>query len=150
LTLNSYVLKPFKAKALIPKTALLTNSSEELVGDLMDYYWREVRRSLGGLKHSRVHIANLGDFTLKHWKLDDKIQQVEKWEENNKQKGMQQMTARFKTAEVLFDLKNMQGIIAEENQRKEFIKLHKTTSDEFKGKHNPDLEKQGSDNRGDN
>ena len=143
-------MKPSKAKALIPNTALITNSSEELVEDLMDYYWRDVRKNLSSLNNSRIHISNLGDFVIKHWKLSDKIEALEKWEENNKQKGMQQMTARFKTVETLFDLKKMQGIIATENQRKEFIKLHKITSNEFKGKHNPDLEEQGTDLGGDN
>lgn len=149
MTINSYALKPTKAKELVPETAKVTNSSEQLVEDVIDFYWREVRKSLGALQNSRVHITNLGDFTIKHWKLSDKIEMLEKWEENNRQKGMQQMTARFKTAEILFDLKNMQKILEEESQRKDFIKLHKTRTDESKGKHISDMEEQGPDSGGD-
>ena len=99
-----------------------------LIEDVTSYYWEEVRKSLSSLKHSRIHITNLGDFTIKHWKIDEKIKMLEKWEENNKLKGMQELTARFKTAETLFDIKNIKTIIEEENQRKDFIKLHKHES----------------------
>ena len=122
------MLNPKKAKQFIPHVAEELSLQESLVEDVISYYWQEVRKSLSKLKHNRVHITNLGDFTTKHWKLNDKIQQLEKWEENNKLKGMQELTARFKTAETLYDLKNLKKIIEEEDQRKEFIKLHKNES----------------------
>ena len=121
-------MNPKKAKQFIPQVAEELSLQESLVEDVISYYWQEVRKSLSKLKHNRVHITNLGDFTTKHWKLNDKIQQLEKWEENNKLKGMQELTARFKTAETLYDLKNLKKFIEEEDQRKEFIKLHKNES----------------------
>jgi nucleoid DNA-binding protein len=104
--------------------------SEEIVADVVNFYWQEIRKSLSSLSHSRIHLTNLGDFIVKHWKIDDKIEMLEKWEENNKQKGLQQMTARFKTAENLFDLKSIKKVIEEEIQRKDFIKLHKKNNNE--------------------
>lgn len=115
-----------------------TNLSEETINNIVGFYWREVRKSLSSLKHSRVHITNLGDFVTKHWKIDDKIEMLEKFEENNRQKGLQQMTARFKTAETLFDLKALKAIMTEEKQRAEFIKMHK--KHESKRKHNKNME----------
>ena len=101
-----------------------------------------MRKSLSSLKHQRIHLTNLGDFTIKHWKIDEKIDMLEKWEENNRLKGLQEMTARFKTAETLFDLKTIKQSLEEENQRKAFIKLHKkTTTNEPKRKPNNPLEK---------
>lgn len=131
-------MNPKKAKQIIPLVSKELSLPENLVQDVIDYYWQEVRKSLSSLKHSRIHLTNLGDFVIKHWKIDDKIEMLERWEENNKQKGMQQMTARFKTAENLFDLKSIKKIVEEEKQRKDFIKLHKNES---KRKHNKDLEK---------
>jgi hypothetical protein len=125
LTLNSYLLRPKKAKDFIPSVAEQLHFSEDVVKDVVDYYWRNIRKSLSSLDHSRIHLTNLGDFTIKHWKIDEKIEGLEKWEETNKQKGLQQITARFKTAETLYDLKKLKGLVEEENQRKEFIKLHK-------------------------
>jgi nucleoid DNA-binding protein len=141
------VLNPRKAKQLIPEVAEQLDLPASLIEDVTSYYWEEVRKSLSSLKHSRIHITNLGDFTIKHWKIDEKIKMLEKWEENNKLKGMQELTARFKTAETLFDIKNIKTIIEEENQRKDFIKLHKHESER---KHNKNMEKQGSDIGGDN
>jgi len=129
-------LRPRKSKEFIPIIANKADVSVELAEDVILYYWREIRKSLSGLSHSRIHVTNLGDFVTKHWKIDEKIEMLEKWEENNKLKGMQQITARFKTAESLFDLKNLKKIVEEENQRKDFIKLHKNESK----KHNTDLE----------
>jgi hypothetical protein len=135
-------LQPIKAKSLLSDVASEMNLSEDLIKDVTSYYWQEVRKALSGLKHQRIHITNLGDFTIKHWKIDEKIDMLEKWEENNRLKGLQEMTARFKTVETLFDLKNIKQSLEEENQRKAFIKLHKkTTTNEPKRKHNKDLEK---------
>lgn len=126
-------MKPKKAKELIPAVAEQVKLPEQVVKEIVLTYWQEIRKSLSGLKHTRVHITNLGDFTIKHWKLDDKIAMLEQFEENNKQKGLQQMTARFKTVETLFDLKAMKKLVEEENQKKAFIKLHKKAADESKG-----------------
>lgn len=123
-------MRPKKAKDFIPEVAKELNLPEELVKDIVLYYWEEIRKSMSSLKHQRIHATNLGDFTIKHWKIDDKIRMLEKWEENNKQKGLQQMTARFKTAETLYDLKHLKKSVEEETQRKEFIKLHKRKSNE--------------------
>lgn len=121
-------MRPKKAKDFIPNVAEELSLSEECVNDAVMFYWQEMRKSLSSLKHSVVHATNLGDFKIKHWKIDEKISMLEQWENKNKQKGLQQMTARFKTAETLFDLKNVKKIVEEENQRKDFIKLHKHES----------------------
>lgn len=123
-------MKPRKAKEFIPCISEELHLPQDLIEDVIDYYWREVRKNLSSVSHSRIHLTNLGDFTIKHWKLDEKIQMLEKWEENNKLKGMQELTARFKTAEVLYDLKSVKKLLEEENQRKEFIKLHKNKNNE--------------------
>ena len=100
-------MRPKKAKDFIQDVAKQLHFSEDVVKDVVDYYWRNIRKSLSSLDHSRIHLTNLGDFTIKHWKIDEKIEGLEKWEETNKQKGLQQITARFKTAETLYDLKKL-------------------------------------------
>ncbi len=123
-------MNPRKAKDFISDVAAELDLSETLINDVVIYYWQEVRKSLSSLKNSRIHITNLGDFVVKHWKIDEKIKALEDWEETNRQKGLQQITARFKTAETLYDLKNLTKIMDEEKQRKEFIKLHKRKTNE--------------------
>jgi hypothetical protein len=57
---------------------------------------------------------------------------LEKFKENFGQKGLQEIVTRFRTDETLFDLKSIKVLMDEEKQRKDFIKLHKTKSDESK------------------
>jgi hypothetical protein len=140
-----YALNPRKAKTLIGSVADTTGFSEEIVSTVVSYYWQEVRKQLSSLAHTRVHITNLGDFTIKHWKIDERIQGLEKWEENNRQKGLQQITARYRTAENLYELRKIRQIVTEENQRAEFIRLHKKTTYEQSKQLDSHMESQGSD-----
>lgn len=135
------MLRPRKSKTLLPEVAKEVNMSEDIVKAITDFYWQEVRKSLTGLKHARVHVTNLGDFAFKSWKLDEKIEQLETFKENFKQRGLQETVTRFRTDEKLFDLKAMKEKIQEEQQRKDFIKLHKkASSNESNREHNKDLE----------
>lgn len=134
-------MKPIKAKDLIPAVVAICDLKKNEVEDIVNFYWREVRRSLSSMKHTRVHVTNLGDFKVKHWKLQEKIDRLEKFEESNRQKGLQKITARFKTAETLYDLKNVKKLLDEEKQREEFIRLHKKNSKNGNtGKDNQTLE----------
>ena len=138
-------MNPRKAKTLIEDVSEATGFSEDTVSTVISYYWEEVRKQLSSLAHTRVHITNLGDFTIKHWKIDEKINMLEKWEENNKQKGLQQMTARYRTAENLYELRKMRELLLEEKQRAEFIRLHKKTTYEQARQHHSHMESQRSD-----
>ena len=138
-------MRPVKAKQFIPEVAKELELGEDVVTAIINFYWAEVRKSLSGLKHSRVHLTNLGDFVVKHWKLDGKIMALEQFEEKNRLKGLQQMTARFKTVETLYDLKSLKQIMEEEKQRAEFIKLHKKSRNVNTREHTQDMEEQGSD-----
>ena len=138
-------MKPRKSKDFIPIVAEELNLSQQMVSDVTSFYWQEIRKSLSSLKHARIHVTNLGDFTIKHWKLDDKIEKLENFKENFRQKGLQEIVTRFRTDETLFDLKAIKALMEEEKQRKDFIKLHKTKSNESKREHNKDLENKGSD-----
>lgn len=141
-------MKPRKSKDLIPIVAEELGISQQMVSDVTSFYWQEIRKSLSSLKHARIHVTNLGDFTIKHWKLDDKIEKLETFKENFRQKGLQEIVTRFRTDETLFDLKAIKDLMEEEKQRKDFIKLHKTKSNESKREHNKDMESKGSDPRG--
>ena len=141
-------MKTRKSKDFIPIVAEELNLSQQMVSDVTSFYWQEIRKSLSSLKHARIHVTNLGDFTIKHWKLDDKIEKLENFKENFRQKGLQEIVTRFRTDETLFDLKAIKALMEEEKQRKDFIKLHKTKSNESKRKHNKDLEDKGTDTGG--
>jgi hypothetical protein len=55
------------------------------------------------------------------------ITNLEKWEEENTLKGNHLINARYKVVENLFTLKTLKKKIDEEEQRKQFVRLHKKT-----------------------
>ena len=124
-------MHPKKAKEFIDDVSKEVGLSKEVVESVIAFYYRQLRSSLSSLSHHRVHVTNLGDFTIKHWKIDDKIDMLQKFEENNKARGLQKMTARFKTAESFYELTSLKKLVEEETQRKDFIKLHKKKSNEL-------------------
>lgn len=138
------MLRPKKSKELIPELAHELQVSPTLIEDVTGHYWGTVREALSKMKNIRVHIANLGDFTAKHWLIDKEIERLEKFEENNNQRGFQKISARYKNAEKIYDLKQLKKIAEDEHQRKEFIITHKKTVYETTKSTNP-LEEQGSD-----
>lgn len=80
------------------------------------------------MKNIRVHVANLGDFTCKHWLIEKEIERLETFEEKNQQQGFQKISARYKNAEKIYDLKQLKKLAEDEMQRKEFIKTHRHES----------------------
>jgi len=141
-------LKPVKAKELIPEVAATLNVSEELVHDIISYFYQEVRMSVSTLRHQRINVPHLGDFVIKHWKIEDRIKNIEALDESNNMKGLQLINARFRTAENLYNLNNMKKMLEKEKDKKEFIRLHKKTVYESKREHNTDMEEQKPDTRG--
>ena len=142
-------MHPKKAKQLIPEVASSLGLPEDCVTEIVNFYWSEVRRALSSLSEPRIHITNLGDFVIKDWKIDPLIQGLEKWEENNRLKGLQEITARFKTAETLFGLKAIKETIDKEKQRQEFIKNHKRATYDIKRRFTKNMEEPRTDNGGD-
>lgn len=135
-------MKPIKAKTLLEETAQAVDLPKETVECIIGYYWQEIRNNMGNLTHPRIHVTNLGDFVVKHWKLDDKIEMLEKFEQNNQQKGLQLINARFQAAEKLYIIRGVKKMIEQENQRAEFIRMHKKNIEHVKTEHHTNLESQ--------
>lgn len=103
-------------------------------------YWRDVREAISELKHDRVHVTCLGDFTVKHWKLDDTLEMLHKVKvkfPSNLEKIMDDITR----------IEALKNGISEEQQRKEFIKTHKRFIHETK-RNEKDLELKVPNSRG--
>ena len=141
-------MKPLKAKDFIPDVAKKLDLSDEVVKEIISYYWQEIRRNISSLTHSRIHITNVGDFLVKEWKLDSKMTKMERFEEVNRLKGNQLINARFKTVESLYQMKSLKKQMEEEKQRQSFIKMHKKLVNGNTKKHNTDMEEEGSDTGG--
>jgi nucleoid DNA-binding protein len=64
-------LPPKKAKEFVEITAKKLEMNQEFVQDVIDFYWKEVRKSLSELRSPRIVVANFGSFQIKHWKLEE-------------------------------------------------------------------------------
>ena len=107
------MLRPIKSKELLVSTAMELNLPVSVVTTIAQEYWREVRESLSDLKQDRVHVTNLGDFTIKHWKLDNTIDMLQKTK--IKYPEQEHLDEYIKKMEML------KGMMAEEQQRKELL-----------------------------
>lgn len=120
-------MRPLKTKELFPKIAQETNCSEDEVRVVADFFWAEVRESLSKLSDIRVHLHNLGDFTIKHWLIDKEVERCKNIITNRSQLS----TPLQKRIDQLLSAKE---IHMEETQRKEFIYNHKKLSNENKSR----------------
>ena len=68
--------KQKKAKELIPKTAKDCNVSEELVGDVVDFYYTELRKKMEALEDVSVGVPALGTFIVSKPKLKKSIKKI--------------------------------------------------------------------------
>jgi hypothetical protein len=68
--------KQRKAKALIPKTATDCNVSEELVGDVVDFYYTELRKKMEALEDVSIGVPALGTFSVSRPKLKKSIEKI--------------------------------------------------------------------------
>ena len=68
--------KQRRAKKLIPKTAKDCNVSEELVGDVVDFYYTELRKKMEALEDVSIGVPALGTFTVSKPKLKKSIEKI--------------------------------------------------------------------------
>lgn len=70
-------MPPKKAKDLVKPTAEKLELNVELVQDVIDFYWKEVRKSLSELRAPRIVVANFGSFQIKTSKLPNQKKKYE-------------------------------------------------------------------------
>lgn len=117
-------MRPLKAKDFISKVAKEQGVSEEIASVVIKSYWKEIRTSLSELRSPRIHVANLGDFTIKHWLIEDYKNKL-----NNTVPLVKDTPKRLSVintiTEKLSQIDNVEKMLNEEQQRKDFIKIHK-------------------------
>ena len=60
---------PKKAKTVIPETAKELHVSEDLVGDIIDHFYKKIRSKMSELEDGVIMIENLGTFKVNKKKL---------------------------------------------------------------------------------
>jgi len=70
-------LNPKKAKSVTKELHYELNLDENLVNDIVDFYWLHVRKTIVSASYPRINIENLGIFQVKYKALDKTITKYE-------------------------------------------------------------------------
>ena len=118
-------MNPKKSKKLIDEVAKEVPFSPDCIQAISNFYWREVWNSVTTLAAPKIHIENLGDFTIKHWLIDKEIDRSEAFSLKSNKRAKEKYMAGLDITKRIELLKNIKSQVEEENQRKEFIYEHK-------------------------
>lgn len=71
------MLLPKKSSEFFKKTAEECQVTEQLVDDLITFYWQELRRVLSNCEATDVIVTGLGTFKARSWKINEILQKHE-------------------------------------------------------------------------
>ncbi len=118
-------MQPKNVKQLLPGVAKDLYMPLDAVEAVSKFFWNTTRKALADIPKLIVHLPNLGDFELKHWKLDSELANANRiLEKINSQEKPSEHYIRTLTERISL-LDRLTGIKLAETQRKEFIKKHK-------------------------
>lgn len=89
-------MNPKKAKEFKKPTAEELGLPEDVVSKFIDFYWDRVRKYMVNLEYPALEISNLGTFKVKHWKIDETIE--------NHKNTIQRVSGRFTAYKMQMDL----------------------------------------------
>lgn len=118
-------MNPKKPKVLLESLYLDLDLDKNLIIDIIDFYWLNVRKCITQVTYPRIGIENLGSFELKIKSLQNTIDKyqnaLDKTDTSNFRKYSKYMAIKNRI-EVL---ENSKTIILEEKQRKKQIKTNR-------------------------
>jgi nucleoid DNA-binding protein len=71
-------LTPRKANTLYPKVASELRISEELVSDVVSFYWKEVKKTLENPDHIVLRIKDFGTFEIRKQQVEYQIEKYKR------------------------------------------------------------------------
>jgi nucleoid DNA-binding protein len=97
-------LKPTKGKDLIKKTAQQLNLPEEMVKDVVEFYYSVVTRKIENLESPTIFLHGFGTLRLSRKKLEKNIEKMQKLLESNSQEDFKKVI-KFNLSKTLLDSK---------------------------------------------
>lgn len=97
-------MKPTKGKDLIKKTAEQLNLPEEMVKDVVEFYYSIVTRKIENLENATIFLHGFGTLRLSRRKLKKSIDRMQKLLESNSQEDFKKVI-KFNLSKTLLDSK---------------------------------------------
>jgi nucleoid DNA-binding protein len=132
---------PKKPKVIIKQLSEEIDVSEDTIDDIVEAYYKEVRRTLSGMEHIKVKLIGIGDFMMRKTIVSSSIKKYKErfvrsktdtFQNYHDKKGIEEKIKKLLKAEELIE---------------EFIKTRNKFRDERKVRRN--MEEQSSNNGGD-
>jgi len=116
-------MKPKKARLLYKEISEQKDISSNLVENLLDFYYKNVRTLLSELHHPRINITGLGIFTARERAIKKAIPRFEKYLENHDTSTYSAYYNKKMLEEKIEFLNSIKEQIDSEKERKEkFLK----------------------------
>ena len=121
-------MKPKKARLLYQEISEENDLSKDLVENLVDFYYKNVRTLLSELYHPRINITGLGLFTVREGTVKKAIPRFEKYLKNHDTSTYSAYYNKKMLEEKIEFLQCMSEQIDSEKKRKEKFKKVKDGS----------------------
>ena len=91
--------------------------SEEIVEDIVDFYWKEIRNRLDGLEDMTIYISNFGTVYMRRKRLDISIERQKRMLARQYPKTYQKFAILSTNKEKMEKLIRLRELIDKENER---------------------------------
>jgi hypothetical protein len=118
-------LNPKKPKILLENLYLALDLDKNLVLDIVDFYWLNVRKSITQISYPRIGIENLGSFELKIKSLQNTIDKYQNALNKTDTSNFRKYSKYVAIKNRIEILENSKSIILDEKQRKQQIKTNR-------------------------
>jgi len=136
-------LIPKKPKEILEKVIKENNLNKSFTEDAVSFFWSEIRKTLTDLSAVNVHVRRFGIFTIKHWKIDEFINNYKKHLDKGEFLTFQEAKYR-KTMEIQYN----RFLKLKELIEKEELRKHKTKENKLKYESAKSMGEQIQDNGG--
>lgn len=136
------MLNPKKPKECVKQTAEALGTDENLVQDIVDFYWKEVRKALSDLRGPRVEVANFGTFRIKSWKLQEAKDDYQKVlaKHNPEKMTFQRHAVRAEVEQRMEQISKMQKMVEDDRCRKQQIKEKRNAEESRRNTQTPEAD----------
>jgi len=136
-------LVPKKSKELYEQVATELGFSKNLVKDVVETYWQDVRKALTDMKHHAIYVEGLGTFKSKEKRLMEALEEYERLYNNNKGDSFRKMAMKTELGSRIEKIKNLLDLMNKDKHKKQLIKDKRNAQT-----NNTDMEEQVVNSRG--
>lgn len=131
---------PKKSKELYKQVAEDLGFTQDLVKDVVEMYWHDVRKALTDMKHHAIYVEGLGTFKSKEKRLTEALEEYERLYNNNKGDSFRKMAMKTELGSRVEKIKHLLDLMNKDKHKKQLIK------DKRNGQFNiPNMEEQSPD-----